>query len=335
MLGRLPRRRLRCDHARSRAGSARRRHHVDPGPGRRCPPTWARPEVTTTPAVLRPRALLNSAEAVWTGNAPEAARGFLALGTPIGHPAHVASHTDARLREEARLLQELPLLPDLQCAWLILAMCAAPHADHLLRTLLPDLSASYARGHDDAVWQCLRDLLGEPDDRDPESSLPPDPSRFCRPASGGLGLQCAERVPPAAYWAAWADGLPVVRLRRPDAAARCLAELDAGLASFALCLRAAVAAGAHLTHAGWEGRPEWRTIHDACGRPNATCLNLASGARAICATRSFLEAPPGGIHYDLVGSYERRECIPAGGLPGSGFWQCSRCLETNMETSLL
>ena len=27
---------IRCDHARSRAGSARRRHYVDPGPGRRC-----------------------------------------------------------------------------------------------------------------------------------------------------------------------------------------------------------------------------------------------------------------------------------------------------------
>ena len=35
---------------------------------------------------------------------------------------------------------------------------------HLLRTLRPDLSASYARGHDDAVWRCLLALLGEKDD---------------------------------------------------------------------------------------------------------------------------------------------------------------------------
>ena len=238
-----------------------------------------------------PAGIAELGEAVWTGNAPEAARGFLALGTPIGHPAYVASHTDARLREEARLLQELPLLPDLQCAWLILAMCAAPRADHLLRTLPPDLSASYARGHDDAVWQCLRDLLGEPDDRDPEVAaarrLALLPARL-----GGLGLQCAERVAPAAYWAAWADALPVLRLRRPEAAARCLAELEAGSASFALCLRAAAAAGAHLTHAGWEGRPEWRTIHDGlrpaqCDlpEPGERCQGWQHHGSRACSTR--------------------------------------------------
>ena len=90
---------------------------------------------------------------VWRGDAPEEERGFVALGTPIGHPTYVAAHTHTRLLEEARLLQELPLLPDLQCAWLLLSMCASPRADHLLRTLPPDLSASYARGHDDAVWR--------------------------------------------------------------------------------------------------------------------------------------------------------------------------------------
>ena len=99
---------------------------------------------------------------VWRGAAPEAERGFVALGTPLGHPRFVAAHTDTRLLDEVRLLQEL------QCAWLLLAMCASPRADHLLRTLPPSLSASYARGHDDAVWRCLLALLGEEDDADPE-----------------------------------------------------------------------------------------------------------------------------------------------------------------------
>ena len=48
-------------------------------------------------------------------------------------------------------------------------MCASPHADHILRTLPPDLCTSYARGHDDAVWRWLLALLGEEvDDEDPE-----------------------------------------------------------------------------------------------------------------------------------------------------------------------
>ena len=55
------------------------------------------------------------------------------------------------------------------CNSAIGATIAAPmRIDHLLRTLLPDPSAPYARGHDDAVWQCLRELLGEPDDQDPD-----------------------------------------------------------------------------------------------------------------------------------------------------------------------
>ncbi|OLP74419.1 hypothetical protein AK812_SmicGene46046, partial [Symbiodinium microadriaticum] len=105
---------------------------------------------------------------VWRGDAPEAERGFVALHTPLGHPRFVAAHTDTRLLEEARLLQEL--LPDLHCAWLLLAMCASPRS-------LP-ASANYARGNDDAVWRCLLALLGEKGDADPTLS---------RAAAGSFG----------------------------------------------------------------------------------------------------------------------------------------------------
>ena len=164
---------------------------------------------------------------VWHGDTPEAERGFVALGTLLGHPRFVAAHTDTRLLDEARLLQELPVLTDPQCAWLLLAMCASPRADHLLRTLPPSLSASYARGHDDAVWRCLLALLGEEDDADPEVAaarrLALLPARL-----GGRGLQCA--VP----------------------AARCLAELAAGPAAAAACLRAAAEAGLGERCQGWQ-----------------------------------------------------------------------------------
>ena len=52
-------------------------------------------------------------------------------------------------------------------------------------------------------------------------------------AFGGLGLASAERIAPAAYWAAWADGLPVMLQRRPGVANRCARELAFGGASTA------------------------------------------------------------------------------------------------------
>ena len=44
------------------------------------------------------------------------------LGTPLGTPAYAAAHAEERLAEEKRLLAELPELPDLQCAWLLLML---------------------------------------------------------------------------------------------------------------------------------------------------------------------------------------------------------------------
>ena len=68
---------------------------------------------------------------------------------------------------------------------------------------------------------------------------------------------CAIRVAPAAYWAAWADALPVMRQRRPEAAARCARELSVGDEAAAPSLRAAALAGEALDGAGWSGRPGW------------------------------------------------------------------------------
>ncbi|CAE7670560.1 unnamed protein product, partial [Symbiodinium necroappetens] len=108
---------------------------------------------------------------VWCGNLPPEHRGFVALG--------------------ADLLRKLMQLPDVQCAWLLLAFCAAPRTQHLLHNVPPADILPYARGHDDAVWAVVEGLLGDQ----------------C------LGLLAAERVSPAAYWAAWADALPVLRQR--------------------------------------------------------------------------------------------------------------------------
>ena len=66
----------------------------------------------------------------------------------------------ARAQEERVLPDQLFQLPDLQCAWLLLALCAAPRANHALRTVPPPEVAPYAQMHDAAIWNALAALLG-------------------------------------------------------------------------------------------------------------------------------------------------------------------------------
>ena len=192
---------------------------------------------------------------VWRGgDSPEC--GLVALGAPIGSADFVAAHAHGRLEQETGLLAEIQQLPDLQAAWLLLLYTAAPRAGHLLRTLPPSQSGEYARQHDSAVWSCLSFLLGEPD---PLPATARDVG-FLPIRLGGLGLFAAERIAPAAYWAAWADALPVLALRQPILAARCAAELTLGPESAAACLREAAASASELDRYGWQSRPGWAVL---------------------------------------------------------------------------
>ena len=200
---------------------------------------------------------------VWRGDKPSAQRGIVVLGTPVGHADFVQAWADARLQEERRLLDELPHLPDLQCAWLLLLFCASPRANHALRTLPPSESASYARAHDQAVWETLQECLG---------GVPPAEAQQAWPLAslpavhGGLGLQSAERTAPAAYWAAWMDALPVIRSRLPGAADRCLAALEQGAEGTIPCLREAATAK-NLQREGWEACPGWHAAYEGARPP--------------------------------------------------------------------
>ena len=78
---------------------------------------------------------------------------------------------------------------------------------------------------------------------------------FLPPSQGGLSLLAAERISPAACWAAWADALPVLRQRYPEAADRLLHDLTE--ARDPPCLQAAAAAAVRLDEAGWADRPGW------------------------------------------------------------------------------
>lgn len=111
----------------------------------------------------------------------------------------------------------------------------------------------------------LSALLGEP------AGLPETARQlaFLPIRLGGLGLAAASRLAASAYWASWADALPVLAARQPELAARCAAELSRGPQSAASCLREAAAAGAQLERQGWQARPPWGQLAAAPRQPPA------------------------------------------------------------------
>ena len=87
------------------------------------------------------------------------------------------------------------------------------------------------------------------------------------PSFGGLGLFSAERVSSAAYWAAWADALPVLRARYPEVADGLVHDNELEGEPARPCLRAAALAAHRLAEAGWEARPDWDACARGAGRP--------------------------------------------------------------------
>ena len=47
----------------------------------------------------------------------------------IGHPHFIAAFAESRMHTERQFLNQLLRLPDLQCAWLLLSICASPRAN--------------------------------------------------------------------------------------------------------------------------------------------------------------------------------------------------------------
>ena len=136
-----------------------------------------------------PPGIAELGEDVWRSDKPPAQRGVVVLGSPVGHPAFVQAWAEERLRTEQQLLDQLPKL---QCAWLLLRLCASPRANHAIRTMPPSQSAAYASAHDAAVWATLQAFLGGPSEQN--NGLAREVAAL--PAAlGGLGLQSAELTP--------------------------------------------------------------------------------------------------------------------------------------------
>ena len=159
---------------------------------------------------------------VWVGDhsVPLQQQGFLVLGTPFGSEAFKKEALRTKGLSHGRLLDRIPSLPDRQSAWLLLLMCAAPRSNYLLRSLAPSLTDEFARTHDDGITRCLADLLAN------DAPIHIDDLGRRRAALplklGGLGLRRAQEGRDAAYWASWADTLPILHQHHPSVVAEVL-----------------------------------------------------------------------------------------------------------------
>ena len=189
------------------------------------------------------------------------------------------------MAKEDELLRQLPLLPDLQCAWLLLAYCASPRANHALRTVPPESIKPYAAARDAAVWGTLQACVGEP----AEDVECPARAITLLPASlGGLGLTQATRAAHAAYWAAWADSLAVSEARCPRFAAWAVGLSKMALAQHA-CEPPRLVGSYSSTKAGSMCRPGRGLLGGRDRRdPSPTPLSLAGGCMDGSFTRRVL-----------------------------------------------
>ena len=148
-------------------------------------------------------------------------------------------------------------MKDVQRAWLLLVHCASARANYFLRSVRPEAVAEYAGLHDAGLWKCLSRIL-QVDlstcgwDTHDVATLPL--------ALGGLGLRSAERASVPAYWASWADCMPMIRERHPQVAERLAATLEGHPDT--PYLSEAAAAGRSLRIRTSGARPEAREPED-------------------------------------------------------------------------
>ena len=166
----------------------------------------------------------DSNDRVWVGDwtLPPSAQGLQVLGTPIGSAQYVQhALTEVRTKQDL-LLHRIPWVENLQAAWLLLLFCAAPRSNYLLRVLPPADTSDFAAAHDAAVAHCVSTLVAAGAAlTDLQLRRAQLPLRL-----GGCGLRSAHRSRLAAYWASWADTLPILHSRLPLVADRLLQLLN-------------------------------------------------------------------------------------------------------------
>ena len=239
--------------------------------GGSCPPGFA--DIAAHRAIESP---------IWTMDAPQLEnRGIVVLGSPLGSVEFCKAHADKRMQIEQQLLDWIPKIPTVQISWLLLYFCAAQRANHLIRLLPPSLSIEYADKHDVAISQCLENLLQA-------GPLPENAKRISilRCVNGGLGLRSARRTAQAAFWAAWADALPMLHSRVPEHAYQWSEALEMAQANVAHVellkqlpsgLQEAELARRQLVAEGYRDCPTWEDIRAGVRPQNPDIRDRAPG----------------------------------------------------------
>ena len=75
--------------------------------------------------------------------------------TILGHPDFVRQHLRDVSEGHERFLTRIPLVRDVQSAWLLLLHCAQARANFLLRAVRPEAVEEFATRHDRGLWWCL------------------------------------------------------------------------------------------------------------------------------------------------------------------------------------
>ena len=66
------------------------------------------------------------------------------LGTPLGHDDFVAQHLRTVTRDHHCLLERIPLMQDVQSAWLLLLHCASARTNYQIRSVNPTVVEEFA-----------------------------------------------------------------------------------------------------------------------------------------------------------------------------------------------
>lgn len=118
--------------------------------------------------------------------------GITVLGAPVGYRAYVREKIEEKVEKIRNTTEQLPLLRDPHCEFVLLRSCLAlPKVMFLLRALDTSEHTDLLENFDSITRGALSKILGAADDQWLQAKLPV--------AMGGLGLRAAEDHAPVAF----------------------------------------------------------------------------------------------------------------------------------------